>query len=285
MTAKYSIVQYVPNPLAGECINIGVITWDASAIRARFVDNWNRARQFGNENPEFLQDFAEKILKIAEKKSAADESGGAYIEKIIRDWHDSIQFTQPRGSLDDADVLLEVMSRRVLRESPPLTLREVISVPAVQPTGRSRSVAARTAYRHIFNAVKDVVPDRTKKIVKQRDVVKGEIVSHQFDVVLRNGSPLAAVNALSFEGRPGDALLRSIDATAWAVDDVRKKDPIIPLAIFVLPPAKEEMNELYDRATKTFRGLDASVLTTDLGLTRWSHQRAEAIAIHHAAAH
>lgn len=270
MSAKYSVVQYVPDPVAGERINVGVITWDAQTLHARFLENWSRARQFGGENTEFLKDFAEKIRELADSDIHAplrSENGPAYIEKIIQNWHESIQFTDPRGSLEDAPALLESIAARVLRVSP-----------QSQSPVRRRGFAARAAYRHVYNAVKHIVPEKARSLVKQRGPIRGELVQHRFDVVVGNGTPVAGVNALSFEVKSGESLQKEIDAIAWAVDDVRKRDRDMPLAIFALPPPDENLHALFDRANKTFRGLNASVVTTDIGMSRWSNAQAEVIA-------
>jgi hypothetical protein len=37
MPAKYSVIQFVPSPVANECINIGVIAFDAADVHVRFL--------------------------------------------------------------------------------------------------------------------------------------------------------------------------------------------------------------------------------------------------------
>ena len=48
MTSYYSVVQYVPNPMSGERVNVGVIAFDGHAVRTRFLRNWTRARRVRN---------------------------------------------------------------------------------------------------------------------------------------------------------------------------------------------------------------------------------------------
>ena len=59
MPSRYSIIQYVPNPIADERINIGVLAFDENLVKVSFLKNWQRVKDFGGENIDFLQDFAE----------------------------------------------------------------------------------------------------------------------------------------------------------------------------------------------------------------------------------
>ena len=59
MTSHYSIVQYVPDPIADERINVGVIaTGENGTVRVRFLGHWQRVHQFGRGDVSFLQEFA-----------------------------------------------------------------------------------------------------------------------------------------------------------------------------------------------------------------------------------
>lgn len=114
MSSHYSIIQYVPNPIADERINFGVLVFDEHSVRTRFLQNWGRVRSFGKpESIDFLKDFADKM-------EAAAKDGLLFpgevlgkvprcerMTKIARDWMNSIQITEPRGSLLGVDELLE----------------------------------------------------------------------------------------------------------------------------------------------------------------------------------
>lgn len=55
MASRYSIVQYVPNPITDEWINIGVVAFDDNDVRVQFVNNWGRVQAFGREDINFLR--------------------------------------------------------------------------------------------------------------------------------------------------------------------------------------------------------------------------------------
>lgn len=116
MPSKFSIIRYVPNPIAAEQINIGVVAFDANRIKARFLHSWDRVRAFGAEDPTFLRDFAEtfsKEIKVAQP--LLYEAGRPkLIERIAARWTHSIQFSEPRASLLSVDDLLKDIASRVL---------------------------------------------------------------------------------------------------------------------------------------------------------------------------
>jgi len=50
MTPYYTVVQCVPDPIAGERINIGVIVLGEGRLSCRFVRTWRRVAQFARED-------------------------------------------------------------------------------------------------------------------------------------------------------------------------------------------------------------------------------------------
>ena len=93
-------------------------------------------------------------------------------------------------------------------------------------------------------------------------------------MVLANGRPLAAVDALSFEVRSEASLQREVDATAWALDDIRLVDEALPLAVFALPPTNPQAERVFHSATKMFKALGAKVIDSDADMVRWATRQA-----------
>ncbi|WP_082803678.1 MULTISPECIES: DUF3037 domain-containing protein [unclassified Anabaena] len=125
MASKYSVIQYVPDPVADERINIGVVAFNHNTVRVRFVKNWDRVRDFSWQNIQFLKDFAHDMEHEAKKGLLFSDdqfSGLSYEERILkiaRGWINTIQFTEPRGSLNTVDELLEDISSIYLHERNP----------------------------------------------------------------------------------------------------------------------------------------------------------------------
>ena len=59
MASRYSVIQYVPNPIADERINIGVLAFNEQVVKVHFLSRWDRVRDFGQvKDIDFLQNFA-----------------------------------------------------------------------------------------------------------------------------------------------------------------------------------------------------------------------------------
>lgn len=274
MSARYTIVQYVPDPIAEERINVGVITWDQERIRCRFLNNWSRVRSFGGEGVDFLRDFAKDIAETTSRQMRlAGVGAGEHIdvprlEKMVREWGRSIQFSAARGSLKDADSLLDDIA--------PLFLRERILIRA-QP--RTRVAAARVAATILLDAVRKRAPEEAEQLVKKNATIDGVIEPHRFDVVLGNGRPLAAVHAISFEINEGEHLEKEVLMAKWTLADVRSKYPKLPLAVFALPPATPSVREIYKDTTQRLTALDTRVISSPTNMARWATERAQALRI------
>jgi hypothetical protein len=100
MITRYSVVQYVPNPLADERINIGVIAWDERDMSAKFLSNWKRVQSFGHEDLGYVCEFVAKASTALDRNVPSDLFGGtptldvSKLEKMIGTWHHSIILTR-----------------------------------------------------------------------------------------------------------------------------------------------------------------------------------------------
>jgi hypothetical protein len=127
MTSRYSIIQYVPNPIADERINIGVIVFDEEIIKVHFLRSWERVKAFGKEDIRFLRDFAARMVKASKDgllfphyDSNNELSRVDRVRKVSREWANSIQLTEPRGSLENIEsVFQDVISTYLVDEIPP----------------------------------------------------------------------------------------------------------------------------------------------------------------------
>lgn len=122
MVTKYSIIQYVPNPIADERINIGAIAFSNSNIKVKFLDNWDRVRLFGMEDITFLQYFADSMIQSVNQgllfPGDSDDGTSKYerLNKIVDDWINSIQFTKITSYLDTVENVLEDIAKTHLIE-------------------------------------------------------------------------------------------------------------------------------------------------------------------------
>lgn len=257
MASRYSIVQYVPNPIADERINIGVVAFDDNDVRVQFLNNWSRVQAFGREDIHFLRDFAKRMNFAASEGLLfpGDEPDGTpkheRLKKIAQGWINSIQFTEPHGSLDNVENLLEDIAQTYL----------VNVVPT--KTKRNRQDAARITTSIIRKTLisYDDKP-ALKEMLKNDFPVKGSHKQHKFDAVVANGKPYFAAHGISFEVHIPESLQDSI---SWMISDVKESDPKLPIEIVALPPKQEwqdyeKLNKVYQTTISTYRSLGAEVL-------------------------
>jgi hypothetical protein len=270
MTAHYSVAQYVPDPVSGECVNIAVVTWDERRIFARALKDWRRASAIGSHGLATIKAITNRLVEVSaaqqplivENATPFDVSA---LKSVIGTWHHAIQFTPPRGSLKDAEALLADVAPTFLRE-----------LPARRPRrARSRITAARIAADLMFRAVQEKLPDKVKELIGKNGELSGHLESHTVDVILGNGKPLAAVQALSFEGADSPALQREVDATAWLIEDVKRKHRTLPVAVFLLLPKSE--TKTYLRAKRLFPRLKSDFVS-EPEMEQWAKRQARAAA-------
>lgn len=123
MASRYSVIQYVPNPITEDRINIGVIVSDEQDVRVRCLQNWERVRCFGmSEDIDLLKNFAHKMQEATKERLLfpGDHPSDLPIHErfvnLAHGWMNGIQFTEPCDSLVSVDQLLEDMAQTYLLE-------------------------------------------------------------------------------------------------------------------------------------------------------------------------
>ena len=125
MASYYSIIQYVPNPIANERINIGVLIFDDKEIKVKFLKNWNRVKNFCMGNITFLRDFESQMQKAVSQgllfpgDSLLDQPRQERLQRVSESCMNSVQFTEPNFSLKPVDKLLEDSIKKYLIEPAP----------------------------------------------------------------------------------------------------------------------------------------------------------------------
>jgi hypothetical protein len=251
MGTFYSVIRYVPNPIAEERVNIGIVVLADQAPMFRFVQNWRRAYALGGTSVAFLKEFAreaqDRNIGLFPGSTTWDEET---LKRVLARWHNSIQFSQPRASLKPADALLEELSELYLRNSPPSSERSTV---------RGRPYAAAVALRYVRAAVMERFGRAgAQALVAKMSVLKGSLSEHEFDVVLKNGRPLLAANALSFLVPDTMTLRRDVDATAFAMEDVLRKPSELRAGIVVVPPKRR--TSYYENTRRMFEKLKVEVV-------------------------
>jgi hypothetical protein len=254
MISRYSVVQYVPNPLADERINIGVIAWDDKNISAKFLSKWKRVQSFGHEDIRYVRDFVTKVTAAMDTAAPKDLFENASVldvkllEKMIGSWHHSIQFTSPRTSVKSPEAVVSDVSTVFL---PSLEVGHFIP--------RTRRTATRIAVERLQSAIAKRNPEYVSKVLKTKLSLPGACATHEFPVGLANGHLIAAMETLSFEIKEQRTLELEFNSVCWTCADVRKKHRHANLAVFVLEPKRK--SALYQEAGKVLRNLEVDFVT------------------------
>jgi hypothetical protein len=274
MPSFYSVVQYLPDPNAEERINIGVVAYHDSTVRARFLSDWNRVRSFGKEDVGYLKDFAQRFQRTVNVQSAIasgmsqlglesqvehkPELTTASLEVMFSEWSNSIRFTVPRASLRGPDALLDETSRRFL------------TVRARKQHGRRDQESASRTVRSLVRSgmIALVEKEDAEELVRFNYPVLGARQEHLFEVAVANGTPYFVAESASFEvGDPMSRALNSrLDSIAWALSDIGPREQALPVGVLMLPPTthheeSDKLTDLFQERSRLFSDLGAAVLS------------------------
>jgi hypothetical protein len=263
MTSRYSVIQYIPNPIADERINIGVLAFDDETVRVHFLSRWDRVRCFGiSEDISFLRDFAHRMKRSVENGLLfpGDKPNGLpkheRLIEVSKNWANSIQITEPCGSLENVDALLDDVVQNYLFEPLPKKVKL-----------RDRQAAGQIATSHIKKLLKQRYGDERAKELLRTDyaLMGGSKMEHKFDVTVANGHPFFAAHGISFEIQTPE---QTVGSLAFMIIDVKASQPNFPLAVVALPPKpesaeRERLEAIYQQTIITYEKYGASVLQED----------------------
>jgi hypothetical protein len=257
MVTKYSVIQFTPDAISGERINIGVIVFDKDRVRTKFLANWKRVRSFAGVEVGFLKELAEELQApgqlILPGMGNGPQLNENLIEEIIAKWANSIQFTPARTSLKSLDELLDSATAQFLME--PTTQERKF---------RDRRSAIKIAKDSIRKALEEHIgKEEAEKFLHPQREIEGKFGPHVFDVVVGNGLPQIAIQGISFELPEATQLDQLTNAVAFQIFDTRERYKKLQIGILALPPkpySPHHVKEIYERAQRTYKGLNAHVI-------------------------
>lgn len=265
MGTFYTIIRYIPDPIADERINFGAIVFDEQTVKAQFIQNWRRVQRFSGVDISLLKDFAQEFQEkqLSFLKHPQKWSKDTLMRAAER-WEHSIQFSEPRASLKPCDELLAEVAKKFL-------IDEAVKIHRVK--GRQQVIAGGV------RKIKAVLAERferkeVQELVKRHSPVKGTCGIHNYDIVVQNGHLEFALNTLAFESEETDRLHREVDAVAFAAWDVRQYDRKVPLAILAKEP--QASSETFKYAEQTFGKLKVPFFTDD-NVEKWARKLAKKI--------
>ena len=255
----YSVLQYVPHPLADERVNIGVVTTDGEMTELRLLSNWSRVAAFGGVDGESLRRAVAATAQVLETGQSA-----AQLEEFSRGWRHSVQLTPPRASLLDVPHLTVRMADMMLTDILPVTQR------------RPKLELLRIARSSIEVALRQQNVENVGRI-EHRHAVSGRYTEHPVDLTVSNGKLLVAAQALSFDRHPGAAVQKDIGATAWVIEDIGQSASAPKLAVIVGAPSDQSRDD-YVAAMILFERLEAEIVPSGQ-IEAWAGGVAERVAV------
>lgn len=270
MSSHYTLIRYTPDPIAGEQINVGIAAWGEDGFYARFVRSWRRIIAFAGEDLTYLREFARAVEESTSRTDALPITSGAVTPEVLTaaaaSWMNAIQLTTPRFSLLSSRQVVDDLARRVLRE------------PERRARGRDRRWARARAVEALLESLSRHGVADASNYVRTGVVLEGKVERHEYDIVVGNGTPALGAIAVSFQVKASAELRRDVDAAAWLLDDVHTAHPDLDLAAVLLPPQSGVSKE-YERASRVFDAIGASVVPLDDADT-WAHDAADRHAGH-----
>lgn len=272
MPSHYCVVQFVPDPLADERVNVGVLAFDEECVRSAFVEDWRRAIALAGRSVTPLR----KVIRDLERATSDDFQQEALrspthfhrltaelVEDLANRWSHSIQLTPPRGSLADVDTVLAEISAVMLKQG------------TVRRRGQTKLDLVRSARAQLEQALSKLdARDKPRREVGTRIRIAGRLTEHEVDIGILNGTPLVAAQAISFLRITSQQVQRDVDATAWVLDDIRQADDHPQLAVIVTEPGNETRQE-FDDAIELFGKLAEGGVVRQRELSTWAEHAAE----------
>ena len=258
MPSYFTVVKYVPNIVRDERVNIGVIAFSETDTRAIFLENWHRVKCLGG-NPSSIKAACVDLENMDVER----------LRKAAREWTHSIQLSRPSASLLDMNTLLLDTAQKFLVD------------PEVTERGyKSKADVLRRVKQSLREAVTRNLGTGARKLIRDDAIPSfpGALEIHAFDIYALNGKPIFGANAISFEVPNQKSLRRQIDATKWAIEDLKSGDGDAEIAVILSKPSIEN-RELYDQSLEVLRKLEANV-QHDTDLEVWSEGIADSIRSH-----
>ena len=256
MAASYTVIQYVPNPVIDERINVGVIVFGSGKVQTHFIQNWTRVRHFGGADIRFLKDFGRYAEELKEDA----------VHQMVGKWMNCIQFTEPIWAEMDHEQLLFHATGEFL-----------IDPPLAQRMHRSRRDVVNETASVLKKAIRQRIGGRASLLVNKNRSIEGTHGPHTFDIYVGNGRPIVAAQGLSFE-LPEEAAERDYEAVAWTIQDTKDHAGATPqLSVVMTNSPRQQESALYRQATKTLRSLGAELIS-ESQVMRWAERIAALVA-------
>lgn len=261
-TTTFAMVRFVPDPVRGEQINVGLVAIRGDEVASRFVTDLRRLDAFATQEKAFAK---KTILRLAALFEGRDVQFGEppvtweLFERMRRDYRGVIQFSAPGVSVLDPEAFIQ-------QEYPRL-----VQADRKNPEHRPRVELQKAAQAAVVLAVKNRfgLEELPANLTVGRTEIKGKFRPHRFHLGVKNGTLYTAAQALAFKGDPTD-IDRDMGVFAWMFDDVHKTHRELPLTIVLgRPDPNDKARALHEQAIRMFPDYHAQVVE-ERDLANWA---------------
>lgn len=267
MPAYYTVVQSVPDPIADERINVGVVVFGDGQLRSRFRRDWKRVKSFAGDDVGYLRELTEKIDQASIRSAATsmqpelsdfpvqrrmDED---ILRKMIDEWSNTVQFTPVQPSLEAPDDLLTTLDEMYLQRG----------TKGRRPF-RDRQQAARLAVK----TAREAIESRLGKVLADEAVEASYKLGGQLkpvvkvDLGITNARVYEVAQALSFETHNMAELDEQASIALYTLQDIRAAHRGVRLDVFALRPKPELRG--YQKSLERFLELKNSCVRLEANL-------------------
>lgn len=219
------MIQVVPDPVRDERINVGVVAWDAE--RGRGAVKFSRSRQrlhaIGVDDTAFVSEFQSWLSALIPRSrrrrsmqlKLVDDGRETWsletMQSAASEWGGMIRLSEPRAARgsDVAALADSVYNRSVF-----------VHRANVDPDS-GRQAIRRSAASLVRSALNERFGEEPPLDTSVSYDLQGRVSSHQFDVVMTNGTARGALITPNFQDKRTEQIRRDLDAAAWAIEDVR----------------------------------------------------------------
>ena len=276
MRYVYSVIHFVPDPVRGEFVNVGVIAgsdesseWDVRAIenlrRARSIDDkgllplvWGVIDDVGRQM-DLYNDAVQSNFSVNEEYD--QELSEQWLRALAEESRNVIQFSSPSVILaDTVDEALDTL------------FAEFIVEPESRQFAFKKKHVALAAVRHAYRKAGLKLQEHFEEGVN----VSGQHHNERFDFIVANGSAVQLAQTWSFQISNQKDLIEQVKAWAWTVKDVRKhggeaatktrrlKVPRdIDIEVVYVPPSGDGPRGALEEALAAFKEIDVKSRVSD----------------------
>jgi hypothetical protein len=241
MTSQYSVIQYLPEPLSGELVNLGVVAFDdEGSVEFRELKDWTRARNFAGVTNKGLQNAFESLRDALKNSDAVLVT----VRDLVQSFNGSLRLTEPRMSMASADETAESIATIVLHER-------------IGSHGLAKTSLIRSSLASFENSLnKAGLGDIESKVLVRRTKLVGRLDPHTMDLGLKNGKVLWAGRALAF---PERMIPNEVTLTAWTMRDLQESKNGPEVSVVIRPP-QDRARKDFKRATELFEASGVDVV-------------------------